>query len=86
MALVAVIAGLWNGSSTPVILNTNAVAQAIQNSIAAQRHLVSRVTCPVNIVQRKGVVFNCEASVHARNFPVVVTEVDGRGHVTFVVT
>ena len=86
LAVVALIAGLWNGTSTPVILNTNRVEQAIEGSIRTQRHLTSTVTCPVNIVQQKGVIFYCQAAVRARNFRVVVTEVDGDGHVTFVVT
>lgn len=86
LAVVALIAGLWNGKSTPVILNTDRVAQAIEGSIRTQRHLASRVTCPVNIVQQKGVTFYCQAAVRAKNFRVIVTEVDGDGHVTFVVT
>lgn len=85
MALVAVIAGLWNGTSSPVILNTERVEQAIQASILQQRHLRSSVSCPVNIEQRQGVVFYCRASVGGRSFPVVVTQVDGRGHVRFAV-
>lgn len=44
------------------------------------------VSCPVNIVQRAGVVFDCEATVRGRRFPVVVTEADGKGHVVYVVT
>lgn len=85
MALVALAAGLWNRSSNPVILNTDRVEQAIQTSILQQRHLQSSVSCPVNIEQRRGVVFYCEATVGSRNYPVVVTEVDSKGHVTFAV-
>lgn len=86
LAVIALIAGWWNGTSNPVILNTNRVERAIETSIREQRHLASRVSCPVNIVQERGVVFNCFASVRGRQFSVVVTEVDGDGHVTFVVT
>jgi ABC-type phosphate/phosphonate transport system ATPase subunit len=86
MALIAVIAGLWNGKSTPVILNTERVERSIEASILAQRHLTAMVSCPVNIVQKAGVVFNCQATVGGRQFPVVVTESDGNGHVTYVVT
>jgi hypothetical protein len=86
LAVIALIAGLWNGTSSPVILNTDQVERAIESSIHEQRHLGSRVTCPVNIVQERGVVFNCYASVRGRQFTVVVTEVDSNGHVTFVVT
>jgi Domain of unknown function (DUF4333) len=85
MALVAVAAGLWNGTSSPIILNTNRVEQAIQNSISSQRHLASTVICPVNIVQKAGVVFDCQATVGGRVYRVVVTETDNSGHVTYVV-
>jgi hypothetical protein len=61
-------------------------ASSATRGCPTQRHLTSRVTCPVNIVQQKGVVFYCQAAVGARNFRVVVTEVDSDGHVTFVVT
>jgi hypothetical protein len=44
------------------------------------------VSCPVNIVQKAGVVFDCQATVRGRQFQVVVTETDGNGHVTYVVT
>ncbi len=86
MALVAVLAGLWNGTSNPVILNTDKVAAAIRSSIRDQRHLASTVVCPVNIVQHQGGVFDCTATVGARNFRVVVTQTDGLGHVKFIVT
>lgn len=86
MALVAVVAGLWNSDSSPVILNTERIERSIEASILAQRHLVSAVSCPVNIVQRSGVVFDCQATVRGRQFSVVVTETDGNGHVTYVVT
>jgi hypothetical protein len=49
--------------STPVILNTVRVERSIEASIRAQRRLSSIVSCPVNIVQRSGVVFNCIATV-----------------------
>lgn len=86
LALVALLAGLWNGTSTPVILNTERVERSIEASILAQRHLASQVSCPVNIEQKAGVVFICVATVRGRQFPVDVTEIDGRGHVTYVVT
>lgn len=85
MALVAVIAGLWNGTSNPVILDTERVELAIQASILTQRHLHSSVSCPVNIEQRQGVRFYCQATVGRRAYPVLVSQVDDRGHVTFTV-
>ena len=86
MALIAVIAGLWNGKSSPVILNTERVERSIEGSILARRDLASMVSCPVNIVQKAGVVFDCQANVRGRQFGVVVTETDSNGHVTYVVT
>ena len=86
IALVAVAAGLWNGKTSPVILNTERVERAIESSIVQQRHLSSSVSCPVNIVQKAGVVFSCQATVRGRVFSVVVTETDSSGHVTYVVT
>ena len=86
MALIALAAGLWNGTTSPVILNTERVERAIESSIAQQRHLASSVSCPVNIVQKSGVVFRCQAIVRGRVFSVVVTETDSSGHVTYVVT
>lgn len=85
LALVALVAGLWS-QSAPVILNTLRVESSIEASIRAQRHLSSSVSCPVNIVQQSGVVFNCVATVHHHQFRVVVTETNDDGHVVYVVT
>ena len=81
MALIALIAGLWHSNSTRVILNTERVERSIEASIVAQRHLASMVGCQVDIVQKAGVVFDCQATVRGRQFAVVVTETDGNGHV-----
>jgi Domain of unknown function (DUF4333) len=87
LALVAVAAGWWNkGPSAPVILDTIRVERSIEASSLAQRHLSSTVSCPVNIVQKAGVVFDCVATVGGRQFQVVVTETDNKGHVVYVVT
>jgi hypothetical protein len=86
LAGVAALAGWWNRTPTPVILNTVTVERSIESSIRSQRHLASTVACPVNIFQEAGVVFECVATVGRRHFPVVVTETDGKGHVAFVVT
>jgi hypothetical protein len=86
MAAVAVAAGWWHSTSTPVVLNTDRVARSIQASILSQRHLDSTVSCPHNIIQKAGVVFECDATVHGHQFNVFVTETDGDGHVVFVVT
>lgn len=81
----ALVAGWWS-SSSPVILNTVKVERSIEASILAQRHFASAVSCPVNIVQKSGVVIDCVATVRGRQFTVVVTETDGNGHVVYVVT
>lgn len=86
LAIVAIVAGWWNSTSAPVILNTIRVERSIEASILAQRHLSSTVSCPVNIVQKAGVVFNCEATVGRQKFRAVVTETDNNGHVVYVVT
>jgi L-serine deaminase len=86
MAAVAVAAGWWHNTSTPLALNTDKVARSIQASILSQRHIQSTVNCPHNIIQKAGVVFECDAAVHGRTFEVFVTETDGDGHVVFVVT
>lgn len=85
LAVVALAAGLWS-NSTPVILNTVRVEHSIEASIRAQRRLSSTVSCPVNIIQQSGVVFNCVATVDHHQFRVVVTETDSKGHVVYVVT
>jgi hypothetical protein len=86
LAIVALVAGWWNSSSSPVILNTVRVERSIEASILSQRHLASTVSCPVNIVQKAGVVFDCVATVRGRQFTVVVTQTDSNGHVVYVVT
>jgi len=86
MALIALIAGLWDTGSPPVILNTERVERAIETSIRTQRHLRSAASCPDNVAQRAGRTFRCEVTVGKRTYPVVVTQLDGSGHVKFVVT
>ena len=86
LAAVALAAGWWNRDSAPVILNTDKVERSIEASILSQRRLPSTVRCPVNIVQKAGVVFKCVATVRGRDFQVVVTQTDGSGHVVYVVT
>ena len=85
LALVALVAGLWR-QSTPVILDTISVERSIEASIRVQRHLSSSVSCPLDIVQKSGVVFSCVATVRHHQFRVVVTETNDNGHVVYVVT
>jgi hypothetical protein len=60
------------------------VEQAIKQSISSQRHLNSTVTCPVEVIQKKGIVFTCTAVVNGQSYPFEVTEVDDNGHVRYV--
>jgi len=85
MAAVAAAAGWWQTASTPVALNTGKVADSIQASILSQRHLHAAVSCPDNVIQKAGVVFECTATVGGHRFAVYVTQTDGDGHVVFVV-
>ncbi len=60
------------------------VEQAIKQSISSQRHLNSTVTCPVEIIQKKGIVFTCTAVVNGQSYPFEVTEIDNEGHVRYI--
>ncbi len=86
LAIVVVLAGWWNSSSAPVIVNTVKVERSIEASTLAQRHLASTVSCPVSIVPKAGVVFNRVATVRGCQFTVMVTQTDSNGHVVYVVT
>lgn len=96
IALIAVLAALLSACGStktvtvtttqkPVLLNTQRVASAISSSILSQRGLAANTTCPTTIYQQQGIVFTCTAIVKKKTYPVTVTEVDGSGHVTFVV-
>jgi hypothetical protein len=73
------------GTSRPVILNTEKVERSVERSIRAQRHLVATVSCPDNVEQRRGNNFTCFATIGSRRYPVTVSQVDGNGHVQYVV-
>jgi hypothetical protein len=67
-----------------VTLNIAKVEQAVKQSISSQRRLNSRVTCPPEVIQKKGIVFTCTAVADGRSYPFEVTEVDDEGHVRYV--
>jgi hypothetical protein len=67
-----------------VTLNIAGVEQAIKQSISSQRHLNSTVTCPAEVIQKKGIVFTCTAVVNGRSYPFEVAEVDEHGHVRYI--
>jgi hypothetical protein len=69
----------------PVLLDTARVQRAITDSILTRRSLHSRVVCPRSVRQITGAHFDCIATVSGRAYIVVVTQVDGAGHVTYIV-
>jgi hypothetical protein len=73
------------GNPAPLsVLDTAKVVHAITISIRSQRRLQAHVVCPSGVLQQKGLVFTCTATVHRRGYPFTVTEVDGNGHVQYV--
>lgn len=83
--LAVTIAGVWNGTSTPVILSAAPIEASIKRTLLTQRHLSSTVSCPDDVIQKAGVTFYCYATVKDRRYPVMVTETNNLGHVTYVV-
>jgi hypothetical protein len=61
------------------------VQRAITESILTRRSLRSKVVCPRRVLQIAGAHFDCTATVGGRAYTVAVTQVDGAGHVTYVV-
>lgn len=66
------------------ILDTHTVQRSIAASILTQRGLHARVSCPSNVMQRKGLRFTCTARAAGKSYPFEVTEVDGNGHVRYL--
>lgn len=68
-----------------VLLNVAKVERAIRESIALQKHLDAAVTCPVYVLQQKGLAFTCNATVKGRpnKYPFSVREVNEKGEVRF---
>jgi hypothetical protein len=83
LAATAVLAGC-GGSSQVVILNTEKVERAIEQSIAQKRHLTAQVSCPSGVHQKKGLSFTCVATLPHGTTVFDVKQVDGRGNVTYV--
>jgi hypothetical protein len=69
------------------VLDTARVAQAIEASVRAQRHLSSHAICPSQVLQREGIQFGCAVALAGRGtYKVVVREVDDAGRVRFAGT
>ena len=67
-----------------MVLDVAKVERAIERSIVAQRQLRSSVSCPAEVIEKAGLVFDCTATVKGRRFPFRVTEIDAEGHVRYV--
>ncbi len=72
-------------------LNTTRVAESIEQSILAQRHLTATVTCPPLVVQEAGRTFECVATIpnakqpsKPTKTPFIVTIHNSKGYVTYV--
>jgi Domain of unknown function (DUF4333) len=81
----------WNSHAALVVLNQKKVTSSIEQSVLTQRGADSIVSCPTNILQKKGLTFRCTArvakatpKVHVGTYPFTVTEVDNSGHVHYV--
>ena len=82
---VTALAACGSSNNKPtVILNTEKVERAIEQSILSKRHLKSQVSCPSGVHQQKGLVFKCTAMLKRGATTFDVTEVDGNGNVTYI--
>jgi hypothetical protein len=70
-------------SAAPVILNTEQVERAIEQSSLAQRNKHVNVSCPSGVHQKKGLTFVCTAVFRGGHAQFVVTELDNAGHVHY---
>jgi Domain of unknown function (DUF4333) len=71
-----------------IILNIAKVQHAIEASVFSQRHLRATASCPTEVLQWAGLVFQCVAVIHGRTrrYPFTVSEVDNAGHVRYLGT
>lgn len=76
----------YEGTKPLVALNIAKVEQAITASVAKQRRLRASVSCPAEVLQQAGLVFDCTATIAGRpgEYRFAVTETDGRGRVAYV--
>ena len=65
------------------MLNTGKIETAIQKSILDQRGVKAEVSCPEDVVQKKDLVFSCDAVVDSNTTKFTVTELDDAGHVHY---
>jgi hypothetical protein len=66
------------------LIDSSRVAEAIERSILAQRHLRTTVRCPSDIPLQRGLAFVCIAmTLSGRTTDFLVRQQDDRGHVTY---
>ncbi len=78
------VSGCGASSSGPVILNTEKVERAIEQSSLTQRHIRVQVSCPSGVHQTKGLAFFCTAAFKGGTTQFGVSEADGAGNVRYV--
>jgi hypothetical protein len=66
-----------------MILNTEKIEGAIEQSSLAQRGVRVQVSCPSGVHEQKGLVFSCVAVLGHSSTRFVVTELDAFGHVRY---
>jgi hypothetical protein len=74
---------------TPLVgLNIAKIQRAIEASVFSQRRRHATVSCPAEVLQRAGLMFQCTAATDggARRYPFVVREVGSAGHVRYLGT
>lgn len=77
-----VLASCGDGSHTQT-LGTAAIERAIAQSILAQHDLRTHVECPREVRREAGVIFKCTARLDVGAYPILVTETNDRGHVSY---
>lgn len=80
----ASLTGCGSSAEAPVILNTERVERAIEQSSLVQRKRKVHVSCPAGVHQRKGLVFDCVTVGGRASTRFVVTQTDGAGRVHFI--
>ena len=71
-------------NTTPFrVLSIDTVVLAIQGAIRREKHLASTVTCPIWILQARGLRFTCSARTKLGSGLFRVIETDSAGHIDF---
>jgi len=70
-------------SGSAAVINAKTIERAITNSSLAQRGVHPQVSCPSEVPQTQGLVFECTAVVNRDSTTFVVTELNGSGAVHY---